>query len=214
VRGGALSLAEPVDPLAEGLRPEPLEEILRVRPSRFGEQHLPAEAGEELGELVGVARLVEQVGAEDEIPGRSAKQRLGLAPADTRDPQEDAVPLRVLPQQLDRVLGPVGGQHLGATERRGQRRESEPAAKLERAQPMQVAGRHVPREGEAARPELGPVGQEFLLVERRLVDQLVGTGRPEDLEAPAVPELDLLLDELQSAANRSIGTPSGSRSCA
>ncbi len=69
-------------------------------------------------------------------------------------------------------------------------------------------------EREAARPELGPVRQELLLVERRLVDQLLRTWRTEDLETEAVPELDLLLDEVQSAAKRSTGTPSGSRSCA
>ena len=69
-------------------------------------------------------------------------------------------------------------------------------------------------EGEAARPELGPVRQELLLVERGLVDQLVRARRAEDLEALAVPELDLLLDEVQSAAKRSTGTPSGSRTCA
>jgi hypothetical protein len=79
---------------------------------------------------------------------------------------------------------------------------------------MHVAGGDVPREGEAARPELGPVRQELLLVERRLVDQLVGARRTEDLDAQAVPELDLLLDEIQSFANRSTTTPSGSRSCA
>ena len=69
-------------------------------------------------------------------------------------------------------------------------------------------------EGEAAWPELGPVRQELLLVERGLVDQLVGARRTEDLEAQAVPELNLLLDEVQRAANRSTGTPSGSRTCA
>jgi len=196
------------------LRAEPVEELLRVRTAGLREQDLATELRQQVAELLGVARLVEQVGAENEIPRRGTQQRFRLAPAHPSHPEEDAVALRVLPQQLDRVLGPVGGQHLGATERRGQRRESEPAAKLERAQPMQVAGRQVPRESEAARPELGPVRQELLLVERRLVDQLVGTGRPEDLEAPAVPELDLLLDELQSAANRSTGMPSGSRSCA
>ena len=69
-------------------------------------------------------------------------------------------------------------------------------------------------ESDAARPELGPVGQELLLVEGRLVDQLVGARRAQDLEAQPVSELDLLLDEVQRAANRSTGTPSGSRSCA
>ena len=79
---------------------------------------------------------------------------------------------------------------------------------------MLLATGDVTCEGEAARPELGPVRQELFLVERRLVDQLVGARRTEDLETQPVPELDLLYDEVQSAANKSIGTPSGSRSCA
>jgi hypothetical protein len=55
----------------------------------------------------------------------------------------------------------------------------------------------VTRESQSARPELGPVGEELLLVERRLVDQLVGARRTEDLETQAVDaELDLLLDEV------------------
>jgi hypothetical protein len=52
----------------------------------------------------------------------------------------------------------------------------------------------VPREGEAARPELGPVGQELLFVERRLVDQLLGARRAQNREPKAGAELDLLLD--------------------
>jgi hypothetical protein len=40
----------------------------------------------------------------------------------------------------------------------------------------------MPSECQAARPQLGPVRQELLLVERRLVDQLVGARRAEDLE--------------------------------
>jgi hypothetical protein len=54
----------------------------------------------------------------------------------------------------------------------------------------------VPRKSQSARPELGPIGQELLLVERRLVDQLLGARRPENLETQAVRELDLLLDEV------------------
>jgi hypothetical protein len=41
----------------------------------------------------------------------------------------------------------------------------------------------VAREREAARPELGPVRQELILVERSLVDQLLGARRAEDVEA-------------------------------
>jgi hypothetical protein len=47
---------------------------------------------------------------------------------------------------------------------------------------------------DSARPELGPVRQELLLVERRLVDQLLCTRRPEDRQPKAGAELDLLLD--------------------
>ena len=216
MRGGALPLAEPVDPLADRLRPEPLEKVLRVRPPRLGEQHLAAEARQKLGELLGVARLVEQVGAEHEIPGRGAQQRLRLAPADSGDTEGEAVAIGVPLQQPDCILGPVGREHLGAAARRRERRQPEPAAELEDTEPSQLTRRDMASEREAARPELGPVGQELLLVEGRLVDQLLGTGRAQYLEAQPVPELDLLLDERfrQSFANRSIGTPSGSRSCA
>ena len=67
---------------------------------------------------------------------------------------------------------------------------------------------------ETARPHFGPVRQELLLIERGLVDQLLRARWAKDLEPQAVPELDLLLYEVQSAAKRSTGTPSGSRSCA
>ena len=74
----------------------------------------------------------------------------------------------------------------------------------------------MPRKREAAGPKLGPVGQELLLAEGGLVDQLLGARRPENRQAQAVRKLDLLLDELagQRDAKRSTGTPSGSLSCA
>jgi hypothetical protein len=52
----------------------------------------------------------------------------------------------------------------------------------------------MPREGEATGPELGPIGQELLLVERCLVDQLFGARRPQNRQPKACAELDLLLD--------------------
>jgi hypothetical protein len=95
-----------------------------------------------------------------------------------------------------------------------ERRQPEAAAELENAQPRQLPCGDVAGEREAARPELGPVGQELLLVERRLVDELLRARRPEDRQGQAPRELDLLVDQVQSAANRSTGTPSGSLSCA
>jgi hypothetical protein len=52
----------------------------------------------------------------------------------------------------------------------------------------------MPSESEAARPELGPVRQELLLVERRFVDQLLGARRPQNRDPEAGNELDLLFD--------------------
>ena len=149
-----------------------------------------------LGELLGVARLVEQVGAEDEIPRCGAQERLGLAPANACQMEKESVTVGVPPQQVDRVVRPVGRQDVGATECSGEGGQPEPAAELENPQAPYLARGEVPREGQSARPELGPVGQELLLVERLLVDQLLGARRAEDLETQAVPELDLLLDEV------------------
>ena len=117
-------------------------------------------------------------------------------------------------QQLDRVLGPVRRQDVGGAKSGGESRQPEPAAELENPPPAELPRGDMARESKTARPELRPVRQELLLVERRLVDQLLGAGRTEDLDAQAGRELDLVLDEVQSAAKRSTGTPSGSLSCA
>ena len=119
-------------------------------------------------------------------------------------------------EQLDRLLRPVGRENLTAAERCRERRETEPAAELEHFPAAELEARYMPGESEAAGPQLRPVREELLFVERRLVDQLLGARRPEDRKAQARPELDPLLDERlrQSAAKRSTGTPSGSLSCA
>lgn len=199
---------------------EAVEELARAGPARLGEQHFAAEPRQEFRELLAVARLVEQIGAEDEIPGSGAKERLGLAPAHPRRAQEDAVALRVPPQELDRVLRPVGGEHRRAAARCRERGQGEPAAELEHPPAAELEPGDVPREREPARPQFRPVGQELVPVlgEGRLVDQLVRARGAQDLQAQRRPELDLLLDEIQNAsqsgAKRSIGTPSGSPSWA
>src|SRR5262249_29506192 len=81
----ARPLAEPVDPLTNELGSKPLEKLLRIRPPRFREQHLPSKVWKELRQLFGVACLVEQVRAENEIPRSGAEQGLRLAPADARE---------------------------------------------------------------------------------------------------------------------------------
>ena len=133
--------------------------------------------------MLGVACLIEEIGAEDEIPRRRPQQRLGFAPANAGHPEEDAVALGVPPQQLDRFLGPVRREHLGASHRCSERRQSQAAPELDDPQPGQLSPRHVTGQSDTAGPELRPVGQKLLLVECRLVDQLLGAGRPEDVQA-------------------------------
>ena len=173
---------------------ELLEELLRVGTARLREQDFPAQLRQKLAELLGVARFVEQVGAEDEIPRRGAQQGFRFAPANPGHPEEEAVALGVLPEQLDRVLRPVRREHLGAAKRRRERRQPKPTAELEHPARAQLEARDMAGKRDSARPELGPVRQELLLVERRLVDQLLCTRRPEDRQPKAGAELDLLLD--------------------
>ena len=102
-----------------------------MRTAGFREEHLAGERREQGVELLGVAILVEEVGTEDEIPGRGSEQRFRLVPADARRAQGDAVALGVSPEQLDRLVRPVRGHHPRTATRRCERREAEPAAKLE-----------------------------------------------------------------------------------
>ena len=173
---------------------ELLEELRRVGTARLCKQDFSTQPGKQLGELIRVARLVQQVGAEDEIPRRGTQQRFRFAPAHAGDAEEEAVALGILPEQSDRVLRPVRREHLGTTKRRRERRQPEATAELEHPTCAQLEARDMAGKRDSARPELGPVRQELLLVERRLVDQLLCTRRPEDRQPKAGAELDLLLD--------------------
>jgi hypothetical protein len=105
----------------------------------------------------------------------------------------------------------MGRVEVGAAARGGPRRQAEAGAELEHAPTADIERRDMVGEGNAARPQLGPVRQELLDLERLLVDQLLGARRPQEGQRPACDD-ELLFD--QSAAKRSTGTPSGSRSCA
>ena len=104
------------------------------------------------------------------------------------------VPLSVRAQQRDRIVGPVGGEDVGTEERCSKRGQAEPRAELD--DPCALEPERLDETGErnATRPELRPVRQELFLVERRLVDQLVGARRAQERERPAC-ELELLLDQ-------------------
>jgi hypothetical protein len=107
------------------------------------------------------------------------------------------IPVGVRTQERDRVLRPVGGERVGAAKCRSERRQAEPRTELEHAGAAQVARADDSGQSQTARPELGPVGQELVVVEARLVDQLVCARRTKQCQRPAG-ELELELD--QSAA--------------
>jgi hypothetical protein len=202
---------QPVYPVRNLLDVEPLEERARERTPRLGEQQLPAQPRQQLQELLGVAPLVQEICTEDDIPAPLPEQRLRLVPAHTLGPQRDAVALCVRAQERDGVVRPVGGENLGAADRGRERRQAETRAELENAPAGELEPAEDGGERDAARPELRPVGQELVLVERLLVDELVRARRPQQRQLTAR-DLDDLLD--QSDAKRSTGTPSGSASCA
>ena len=91
---------------------------------------------------------------------------------------------------------PVRREHARVAECRRERRQREPAAELEhpgsRERPFGDDG----GECNAARPDLGPVGQELLALERLFVEQRLGAPRPQDRKR-APRQLDRLLDEVE-----------------
>src|SRR4051794_18136049 len=171
-----------------------LEEALRERPSRIGDDDVVTEFRQELEKLCRVPRLVEQVGAEDEIERSLREELVGLVPPDALDAQRHMVSLGVRAEERDRVVGPIGREDVGAAKRCGKRGQAEPRAELDDPRAIERKRLDEATERDAARPELRPVRQELLLVERGLVDQLVGARRTQERQRPAG-ELELLLDQ-------------------
>jgi hypothetical protein len=86
-------------------------------------------------------------------------------------------------------------QSVRAGQRGGDAREAEPAAELEHAHAAQRARRERAGERDAARPELGPVRQVLLALERLLVEQVLAVARADDGEPPPA-ERHRLLDHV------------------
>ena len=140
----------------------------------------PPSRGSSTEQLLGVALLVQEVGAEHEIPRRRSRQRRGLVPAHALRAQLDAVARRVRRAGARPRPRPSRSR---ARRRRGarQRATAARARRRARARGCRVSSSVATcsRERDAARPELRPVRQELLVVERRLVDQLVRARRPQ-----------------------------------
>jgi|tagenome__1003787_1003787.scaffolds.fasta_scaffold20590898_2 hypothetical protein len=171
-----------------------LEKPFRERTSWVGDDDVAAELREELEQLCGVPQLVEQVGAEDDVERSLREKCSGLVPPHALDAEADVVSLGVRAQQCDGVVGPVGGDDVGAAERCSERGQTDSRAELDDALALERERLDEPCERDAARPELGPVRQELFLVERRLVDQLIRARRAQERQGPAC-ELELLLDQ-------------------
>jgi hypothetical protein len=97
-------------------------------------------------------------------------------------------------KERDRVLGPVGCEDVGTSKRSRERGQPEARAELDDAPTRDVERPDDARQRDPARPELGPVREELLLVEGGLVDQLVGARWAQERQRPPR-ELDLLLDQ-------------------
>ena len=94
--------------------------------------------------------------------------------------------------------GPVGRKHARPGRCRGDAHQAEPAAELQRLDPVQVAGEQFAGQGDPARPLLGPERQlvlaRVILLEQG-VQEHVGVGRAQQFElAPA--EVERVLDHL------------------
>ena len=157
-----------------------LEERLRKRAAGLGEHDLAAELRQQLEELLGVSLLVEEVGAEDEIPRRAAQR---AAPGRPSARARRAARCRCAPRSRAGARPRRRPSRSRARRRRASAAASDGSPSPAPSSSTRTAA-HVERrrrrvgERDAARPELGPVRQELVLVERRLVDQLVGARRP------------------------------------
>ena len=138
----------------------PLEERVGGHAARVGEPDLAAgvdQAREQREQGDAVARLVQDVGGEDEIPRRARDDRLRLRPRAARAPRASR-PLRSALRggHRDRVRRPVGGEHAPARDRGRQRsaaRGRNPApASARRAAPGRRPPAPAPARSATARP--------------------------------------------------------------
>ena len=83
----------------------------------------------------------------------------------------------------------VGRENLRAAGAGDDAREPDTAAELDGALASKVFARQVPRQGDRARPELGPVRELFVALEVLLVQEGVRRGGVEDAVGSA-PDLD------------------------
>lgn len=152
------------------------QKVRRFVAAGVGEERLSAwreELRYQVGEGLGVLAFVEHVGGENEVESSDT-------PDVRRAPVEEG---RIwLPTQV--LTGIVGGeiegglvvvcrQYRRAAGERDDGGQTDAAPEFDGAGTSKVALRDVARQGEGARPQLGPVGEPLIAVEFLFVDQVV-----------------------------------------
>jgi hypothetical protein len=146
-----------------------------------------------------VPPLVEYVGCEDEVEGSEAP-RIRRVPVEGRGLRlATQVSPGVVGGEIEGRLVVVRRDNLGATREGDDAREPDTAAELDGAHTREVFLRQVPRNGDRARPELGPVREPFVALEVRLIQEGVGREGVEDTVC-SVPDLDSGLEQPGAAA--------------
>ena len=166
---------------------------------RVGEPQLrgrPEQARQQRQQQLRVAALVEQVGAEHEVPRRRSSSASGAA--QSARSTSSATPLRSALSRSSSIA--CGDQSVATARRRRAPRRGSAAPARSRAPACARRAARAPRRGRAerqpARPQLRPVGQELLVLEGVLVDQRLRVARAQDVEiAPA--EHDRLLHQVE-----------------
>ena len=118
------------------------------------------------------------------------------------------MPQCVSAEEVDCVGRPVDRRDAGAPRCRHERGDAQAAAELDDRQTDEVVGQRL-GEPDTRGPELRPVRHELVDGEAGLIDERLGVGRPQDHELEP-PDLEPVLDEVQSSASSPTVTPGGS----
>ncbi len=177
-----------------------IEKQRRVLAPGVGEQGFAArreELGHEIREGPNAPALVEHVGGEDAFEGPEALRRV---PVEERGPW---LPAKVRPGVVDREV--EGGsvvvrrENLRAAREGDDAGEPDAASELDGSPAGEVLERELPRQGDRARPELGPVREPLVTLEIFIVYEGVSRGGMQD-EVSLFPGLDYGFEEPGAAA--------------
>ena len=156
-----------------------LEKQGRVLAPRVGEDGLTArreQPGYEIREGRGVAPFVEHVGGQDEVGGPEVFS-IRRAPVDERGLRLAAqVRPGIMEGEVEGSLVVVGSENISPASEGDDGGKPDAAAELDGAPVGQVFARDVARQGDSARPELGPVREPLVALEVLLVQEGVRRG--------------------------------------